>query len=114
MKEEKIEKLIDKINHQIIEISTLSEPMNEASWGNQYGVIITGEEALEVVKILQKTSILEIKNECGLGYEIHGLKEAKTKFEKIEAMEKHMKLIDGLFNEAYSTLENKVAELKYR
>lgn len=58
-------------------------------------------------------SRLEIKNECGLGYEINGLKEAKTKAEKIEAMEKHMKLIEGLFNEAYSTLENKVAELKY-
>lgn len=50
---------------------------------------------------------------CGFGFEIEGLKEAKTDAEKITAIEKHVVLLGELCNEAISSLERKVSNLKY-
>lgn len=53
------------------------------------------------------------ENKDLLGFEIIGLKEAKTSEEKIKAIEKHILLLEGLTSEAISALENKVANMKY-
>lgn len=53
------------------------------------------------------------QNHCAFGLEIFGLKEDKTDTEKISALEKHIALLDGLHNEATSSLERQISELKY-
>lgn len=56
---------------------------------------------------------MEKKYEDSFGLEIEGLKEANTKNEKIIAMERHLAIIEGLYNEAVSNLENKIYKLKW-
>lgn len=41
--------LIEKMQHQIIDAVNLGEDLNEASWGNQKGVLITANEAAKIV-----------------------------------------------------------------
>jgi len=48
-----------------------------------------------------------------LGFEIFNYSPSNTNEENIKALEAHISMLDGLFNEAISALENKVAELKY-
>lgn len=47
-----------------------------------------------------------------LGFEIRGLKEAKTIDEKIKAIEYHKELIEGLTNEAIHDLEKRIHHLR--
>ena len=48
----------------------------------------------------------------GHGHEIEGLKEAKTKEEKIAAIEKHMHMLEGLHSEIYNAVEQKLVDIK--
>jgi len=48
----------------------------------------------------------------GHGYEIIGLKEAKTKEEKITAVENHMHMLEGLHSEIYNAVEQKLVDIK--
>ncbi len=46
------------------------------------------------------------------GFEIEGYDEATTIQGKIDALEKHKEIIEGLSNEAISTLENEIYKHK--
>ncbi len=50
--------------------------------------------------------------EDSFGIEIEGLEKAKTNNEKIVAIERHLTIIEGLYNEATTNLENKIYKLK--
>ncbi len=47
------------------------------------------------------------------GFEVIGLAEAKTDEDKVEALEKHIDLIEGLSSEVILSLEKKASQLKY-
>ena len=48
----------------------------------------------------------------GHGHEILGLKEAKTKEEKIAAVQKHLDMLEGLHSEIYNAVEQKLVDIK--
>ncbi len=49
----------------------------------------------------------------GFGFEVIGLSEAITDEAKIDALEKHLDLIQGLSNEVVFSIEKKIAQLKF-
>lgn len=55
-----------------------------------------------------------MKNIDLLGFEIIGLKEAKTDSEKLIAFENHKELLKGLVREAISTINEEISTIKYK
>ena len=54
-KDELISKLIPSLKYQIKEIKESYDAMDEVSWNDQQGVIITGSEAELFVKLIEST-----------------------------------------------------------
>ena len=51
-KEMKREELIEKLRNEIDCIKDTDQIMNEASWGSEYGVLITGNDANDIITLL--------------------------------------------------------------
>jgi DNA-directed RNA polymerase subunit F len=47
------------------------------------------------------------------GFEILDLKEAKSDQEKLNALEHHLRILEGLSQEAINSIESKIGEIKY-
>lgn len=57
------------------------------------------------IEEIMKSPIIT-KGECGLGLEIHGLSNANTPQEQLKAIEDHMRVISGLYDETFNRLSN--------
>lgn len=59
--DEQLKKLLQRLKDSVKSLKDHNEDMDEASWGYEIGVLLTGNDALLIIAAIEKKRNLELK-----------------------------------------------------